>query len=194
MQRLLTFTLLFIMLVLTGCQTNTTRSPWASRGTIPSGSTIHLLQPLTVPARDNQVFIQNGEAAYSKGITYGYDQYYPFCYFELHGLAEGPRTIEKDTFVIQRVYVDETEFVRSKPVKVASLVQVASSDDPGGGIRLIVQTTVMELHSDNQPSVRRLVCAGGFDFESFAQLPTIKDVNDVLQGIARLETAVPGPQ
>jgi hypothetical protein len=183
---------LAVLVPSSGCQKTYVHSPWASRATIPVGSELRLLQPLTVPPNDNQVFIQDGNSApTSGGITYGYDQYYPFCYFELHGLAKESRTIEKDTFTITRVYRDETEFVQSKPVQVASLVLIAGSDGDSGA-RLILETTVMDLHSEKQPAVRRLVCGGGFDLEPYASPPTIKEVTEVMQGVAQLVTTVPG--
>lgn len=179
---------LSILITLTGCQRTYVHSPWASRATIPVGSELRLLQPLTVPPNDNQVFIQDGKASeYSTGITYGYDQYYPFCYFELHGLSKEPRIIEEDTFTIRRVYRQETEFVQSKPVRVASLSHIGLSD-AGGGARLILQITVMELHSEKQPAVRKLICGGGFDLEFFAETATMKDIEEILQGVAQLNT------
>ena len=180
--------LLILFALSNGCQRNYVPSPWATRATIPTGSTVQLLQPLTVPPNDNQVFIPNRQVDYSKGLTYGYDLYYPFCFFELHGLSKDPRTIEPDIFTIQRVYRDETEFVQSKPVQVASLGHVAGSAADGGGIRLIVMTTVMDLHSEKQPMVRRLVCGGGFELESFAEPPTMKEVSEALQGVVILRT------
>jgi hypothetical protein len=173
--------IVFLLLVLTaGCQTTTTRSPWASAGTIPVGSKLHLHKPLVVSARDNQVFIQQNREKY--------DTYYPFCYFELRGITDEARTIQPDTFTINRVYRDETEFVQSQPIRVASLLQFSGAVGSGGA-RLIVQTTVMDLHSDKQPAVRRLVCAGGFALEYYATPPTMQEITEILQGVAQLTTS-----
>jgi hypothetical protein len=49
-------------------------------------------------------------------------------------------------------------------------------------------TTVMDLHSEKQPRVRRLVCGGGFEFENFAEPPTMKEVSEALQGVVILRT------
>ena len=178
----MTCSLLFLLLLLAaGCQTTANRSPWASSGTIPAGSEILLHKPLVVPARDNQVFIQQNREKY--------DTYYPFCYFELRGITDEARTIEPDTFTINRVYRDETEFVQSQPIRVASLLHVSGAVGGSGGARLIVQTTVMDLHSDKQPSVRRLVCAGGFALEYYATPPTMQEITEILQGVAQLTTS-----
>ena len=180
-----------VLAALSSCQRTYVHSPWASRATIPLGSEVRLLQTLTIPPNDNQVFIQEGNTApTSAGITYGYDQYYPFCYFELHGLSKEARTIEQDTFTITRVYRDETEFVQSKPAQVASLTLIAGSDGDSGA-RLILQTTVMDLRSDKQPAMRRLVCGGGFDLEPYASPPTMDDITGILKGIAQLVTKAP---
>jgi hypothetical protein len=180
-------TLLLIALLglLSGCQTNATRSPYATRGSIPAGSSIQLLKPLTIPAKDNQVFIQDGQATSSSGYNYGYDQYYPFCFFKTHRISKKPQTIHADSFTIQRVYYYETEFVQTKPVRVASLIPVTwiASETY---VSPIVLLTVMELSSDKQPFVKKLVCGGGYDLPQFAKLPTIQQIHGVLGELGNL--------
>lgn len=169
--------------LLYGCLGTQARVNWDNTYSIPVNSTISLLQPLTIPAQDTQVFIQYGKAVYSTGYTYGYDQYYPFCFFEVQDIAETEQTILADNFTITEVYRDETEFVQTTPTRMASLITVSGDY----GISIIVQTMTMKLHSDKQPGVSKLVCGGGFDLPPFAELPTIKEIEEALGDIAQLK-------
>ena len=184
-----------LLLAMAGCQTNRKISPWAHSGTIPAGSYVELHESLNIATRDDQVFIQDGKTAGPGGYTYGYDQYYPFCYFQVANIDSEPQIIQPGRFEITRIYLDETEFVQRSPIKIASSAGVSldhgnlrllADGDAGGGVRLIVETTVMDLSSQQQPSVKRLVCGGGFDLEPHANLPTLDDIDTVLGSIATL--------
>lgn len=189
-------TAMCLLMVLSACQTNRKFSPRAHSGSIPPGSYLELHQPLTIAAGDDQVFIQESKTVSSGGYSYGFDQYYPFCYMQVADISKQPQIIEPGRFEITRVNQDETEFVQRYPVKVASSAGVtlghgdvrmlAGGGGDGGGVRLIVVTTVMALTSEQQPAVKRLVCGGGFDLETFADLPTVDQVDAVLGSIATL--------
>jgi len=179
--RLITY--LLVPFLLYGCLSTQARISWENTYGIPVNSTVSLLQPLTIPVQDTRVFIQHGKAVYSQGYIYGYDQYYPFCFFEVQNIAEVEQTIQADNFTITEVYRDETEFVQTTPTRMASLINVNIVND----LALIVQTMTMRLHSDRQPGVNKLVCAGGFDSPPFAELPTIKEIEEALGDIAQLK-------
>jgi len=175
--------LLVSMLLLSGCISQQARVSWQKTYKIPVHSSISLFQPLTIPARHTQVFLQDGKAVYSSGYNYGYDQYYPFCFFEVHDVIETEQTISADRFIITSVHREETEIVQTKPIKLASLI-VSNDYDTAS---LIVQTLIMRLHSDKQPGLKRLVCGGGFDSQPFAELPTIEQIEHTLGDIAKLK-------
>ena len=178
--RLITY--LLTPFLLYGCLSTQARVSWDNTYGIPANSTISLLQPLTIPAQDTQVFIQYGKAVYSSGYTYGYDQYYPFCFFEVQDIAQAEQTIVADNFTITEVTREETEFVQTTPTRMANLITVGADYT----IPIIVQTTTMKLHSDKQPQIKKLVCGGGFDHPPFAKLPTIKEIEEALGDIAQL--------
>ncbi|MCW8963272.1 MAG: hypothetical protein OQL16_05695 [Gammaproteobacteria bacterium] len=182
---------LLLLLTSAGCQVSQHRMAWEKVYGISVNSSISLQQPLTIRPRHTQVFLQDGAAIYRHGWLSGYDQYYPFCYFEVADIADSEQTISEDTFTITRVYRDETDIVQARPTRLTGQIMVG--DDAVGGIRMIVKTTVMRLSSDKQPEVKMLVCGGGFDHEPFAELPTVDEIRHTLGDIARLDLA-PGYQ
>ena len=141
-----------------------------------------LNQPLTFAPGSHQAFIQGGKAETNKlfPFTGGFDQYYPFCYFELYQSAEHSLTIHSGRFAITRVRLEETEVVSLMPVRVAS-----SSDK--GGLELVVQLLIMELSSQSQSEVEQLVCAEGFDFAGQEELPVLRHINETLGPVGTLE-------
>ena len=160
------------------------REAWTQVYGVPVNSTLRVLQPLTIPVRDTQVYIQEGALQYPGGPFSGRDLYYPFCYMELADISAAPQTIEPDTFTVTAVYQDETDIIaEAAPIRVAG--PLLASD--GGAVRMIYLMTVMHLHSDRQPQVKKLVCSGGFDLESSAKLPTVKDIEAALGNVAKLD-------
>ena len=184
-----------LLMVLSACQTNRKFSPRAHSGSIPPGSYLELHQPLTIAAGDDQVFIQDSKTVSSGGYSYGFDQYYPFCYLQVRNISKEAQTIQPGRFDITRVYLDETEFVQRYPTRLAASigagishgkVGLIASGDADGGVRLIVETTVMDLSSASQPKVKRFVCGGGFDLETYADVATLEEIDAVLGDIATL--------
>ena len=156
---------------------------WASQYGIGKGSKIILHVPLAVDADHYKVFIQGGEVKNNKKNSYSwsFDQYHPFCYFELGTPSGMARTIQPGEFAITRVRIDETEFVQPGPIQVAGLL--SSYDAPV----LIVELLIMELKSETQSDVEQLVCANGFDFPGQVEMPTIEQIRNALGGIAMLD-------
>ncbi|MCW8963273.1 MAG: hypothetical protein OQL16_05700 [Gammaproteobacteria bacterium] len=161
----------------TGCQTTQARIAWDKTYGIPVNSKLTLLEPLTIPALGTQVFLQDGRQR-------GYNSYYPFCYFEVLDPKKTEQNIQADSFIITEVYQDETDIVQTTPTRLASLGTIVAE----GTIRMIVRTTVMRLYSERQPHVKKLVCGGGFDHETFAKLPTSQEIVLTLGDIARIDT------
>jgi len=169
---------------LAGCSTLAS-DLWGSHYGIGKGSKVILHVPLTIDARDHQAFIQGGEVKKEKTAAYNssYNEYYPFCYFEIRSPSNQPETISPGEFEITRVTADETEIVQSKPVRVASLFHF----DLAGTPSQIVETVIMELRSDAQPNVEQLVCADGFADPGQVVMPTLKQIRDTLGSVATLE-------
>ena len=180
-----------LLLLLTGCAAH--RDVWNQTYGIPVNSTVQLMQPLTIGIRRNQVILQDGMISDPRSyyaVSIDYDQYYPFCYFEVAKSSRSPQTIEPDSFTVTAVYQDEVEVVTKPSTRLMSIPSVGGE---AGGARSIALLTIMLLHSDKQPQVKKLACAGGFDIESWASLPTLKEIDHTLGEIARLNTGTGRP-
>lgn len=153
---------------------------------IAEGSSVTLHVPLTIEARGHQVFIQGGEIKKEKTYSYSsaYNEYYPFCYFEINSPSNEVQTILPGEFVITRVTTGETEIVQSTSTQVASLLYLA-----GGTPSQIVEILIMELRSTSQPNVEQLVCADGFNDPGEVVMPTLKQIRDTLGQVATLKLA-----
>jgi len=158
---------------------------WRSEYGITHGSKVILHIPLAIGARNYQVFIQGGEVKKDKAFSYNlsYDQYYPFCYFEIRTSSDQTQTISPDAFEITRVTADETEIVLSRSTQVAQLFNLA--DIPSQ----IVEVLILELRSETQVNVKQLVCADGFADPSQVVMPTLKQIKDTLGQVAILRIA-----
>ena len=179
-------TFILLTLLLTGCAAH--REAWNKIYGIPVNSTVAVMQPLTIPVRDTQVFIQEATSRHPQGIPGSYNSYYPFCYFEVADISNAPQSIEPGTFTITAVRQDETEIIaRAGPGRL--VVQPSIGGQGDAGLRMIYRMFEMRLHSDEQPQVKKLVCSGGFDIESWAKLPKLKEIEQALGNVARLELA-----
>ena len=169
--------LLLLSLALAGCQYVPPRdinSPFFSP---PVGSQLRLTQPLTIPANDAGVFIQNGKPQYS---GWQLDKYYPNCDFELRTRASYERVVEPDSFTVTRT-VRETENVSLMPAIVAARIKHNGAPHEN-------YMTVLYLHSDKQPDVFRMTCQHWEDPSQGDHL-TVKQMRQTLGELFILELA-----
>ena len=177
-------TLLFLVVGWWAFLATASDDEWSIDG-ISKGSRIILLESLSIAAGDYRVFVQHG-AATGNGLysaSPDYNQYHPFCFFEIRSPSDLQQTIFPGEFEIIRVTMQETEFVQAKPVKFASSLQLAGSLSP------IAQALILKLRSSTQPSVEQMVCADGFADPIYAKLPTLEQIKKVLGKLATFELA-----
>jgi hypothetical protein len=148
----------------------------------PLGSTLVVKQTITIPAGEVRVFLQHGEV-FSKS---DFDRYEPSCSLELRKLADQPREIHPDSFIVSKVQRLMQEVVwndqlQAGPVKV--------DWDPGGK-PMVVHGYHLWLGSDKQPDVMRMTCRGFFDDITRAEPPSLNDVTKSLGDLAELILAI----
>ncbi|TNF98473.1 MAG: hypothetical protein EP297_07920 [Gammaproteobacteria bacterium] len=180
-----TILLIFTLLFIASCETTTAYKNWSALYAIPVGSKVILNEDLSIRPRHTQAFIQDGKQAYQRSFFKGYDQYYPFCYFEVHDVVDREQTIDPDTFNITRVSREQTDIVQVDPAQYRGL----SAGDDDGGPPYIVDLNIMWLESASQPNVKKLACASGFDDPFDARLPTIEEIQHALGQVASLVLA-----
>ncbi|SCZ52762.1 hypothetical protein [Thiohalomonas denitrificans] len=147
----------------------------------PKGSRLELLQPIPIPGNEVSVWIQQGRV-----IDYqNADRYQAFCKFEMWSKLDRPRTVQPDTFTVERVRRMDWAVRRDEPLRLAG-VGVGGVGDDVGGPAFFIMSTEMFLDSPRQPDVHRLTCQHWED----ARLPrhlTINEMRRTLQGIFDLE-------
>ena len=185
MFRIRTILLIIALSFITACETTTAYKNWSELYVIPVGSTVTLNETLSVRPRHTQAFIQDGEQAYQRTFLRGYDQYYPFCYFEVHDVVDREQIIDPDTFNIIRLSREQTDIVQAYPAQLSGL----SAGDDDGGPPYIVDLNIMWLESSSQPHVKKLACASGFADPFDARLPTIEEIQHTLGQVASLVLA-----
>lgn len=116
---------------------------------IPVDSKFVLRRELTVPPFQRSVFVQDGKTLAFQNV----DQYSPYCAFTVHTQRATTQTIKPDTFVVTHV---SRQYYYSLAMADAQVAQVMQGED---GDSWHVLATVMELQSQAQPDVVRLICA-----------------------------------
>lgn len=166
---------LLTLLILTACQmppiTDRENSPYYE---IPTGSTLTLNQPITIPEGLASMYMQDGVIKPLELI----DEYYPHCIFEVNNITVEKQTIEPDTFTIYRMELDE-EVVSIQPYPIAGLRKVS-------GISYFEYITTLYLKSDKQPNVLRLTCLHREDLSDNLQHLTVSQIRKVIKGIFSL--------
>ncbi len=142
-----------------------------------------LHQPVTIPADRTRVYIQGGR------VSTGFNSYAVSCSLEVRTLAEEPRTVQPDTFVVYRIqqFFEEVAAAHWKPVQLASLRLADAAVD--GGPSDIFRGFHFWLHSDQQPDVLRLTCRGVFAAPWEAYPPTYEEIVETLGEVADLKSA-----
>ncbi len=186
---------LFVPLLITlGCQTvkkGDTASPFFPP---PNGSTVILHQDLEIPPQTARVFLQRGQ---TYGY-YGFNRYYPWCYFKLNTVVDATQTLRADTFEVYRVVSTEEQVVENEPIRLAGVSLESGGDlQTDGALRLaigggdgpstIVQVVQLWLRSEKQQDIRTMVCGGAEDNPSLVVPPSILQIQGALGSIATLK-------
>lgn len=138
-----------LLAVLAACQGAGPPRPDAPDFVPPRGSRLVLNTPLTIPAREAHVYIQDGAPiAFDK-----LNPYYPYCRLESWRVSARPQHIAPDTFTVTRAGLQHEARAAASARPVAAGLLFAG--DPS----FIVYATSMRLRSLTQPDVYRLVCA-----------------------------------
>jgi len=180
-QRVITTILILGTVVLIQGCASTTAYNTATSVTLPRvGTMIKLNQELA--ARGGvRVFLQNGFQKRFSEVA----KLEPYCQFYVNRSSDELNqrlTIEPDTFIVQRVY-RRKESVSTEAVQVAS--EGEADMDHGSSQRTM--STFMELISDNQPEITRLICSRWADPNSIHHV----SIDEIVQSLGDVAEFIP---
>ncbi|MFQ5993918.1 MAG: hypothetical protein ACE5K1_02390 [Acidiferrobacterales bacterium] len=170
-------------LLVSGCQNFYQEHVFGNENTpyfkVPVGSKFTLKRELSVPAKSDSVYFQQQEIR----LWYNVNIWLAYCVLKTHTKKDVPQTIKPDTFVVQKVYWDWYYQLALAPI------QVAQMDRDGGIMEYRVVTMVMELFSESQPDVVKLIC-GQWDFDPDMPHMSIRIMRHELKDVFSLEVAL----
>ncbi|MCK9531275.1 MAG: hypothetical protein M0R77_12055 [Gammaproteobacteria bacterium] len=147
---------------------------------IPEGSTAVLEQAVTVPSPGVSVWIQNGAVSTAR------NRWEPACKLEMWTRTDSSRTVEPDSFRIERVARNDRAVAADPGFR-----RVALDNSPGDGPMAYEMETILYLKSARQPDVHRLVCSywdsGTGIVSAFPQHLTFNQIAGTLAGVFRLQ-------
>lgn len=174
-----------LTIVLCGCQTTSSyvgneNSPYYL---VPPGSRLILQRPLTIPADQLAVYVQNGQVLPNSQVQH----LYPFCKFELARLAPNPRTVQPNDIVITRTVQEIIQGAMSAAPLLArnAFGMRADADGAPSGPSIQSFSTRMELRSEKQPDIFRLTCAQ-WGYPGIDRHVTIAEIRRTLAGVFTL--------
>ncbi len=151
--------LLTVVVLLSGCAASVPKDESSPFYQISTGSVLSLEAPLTIPAKKVSILFQYGEVL---PPSYWFDQYEPYCKFELWTKNQTAVTVNPDRFTIHRVVVGSTPILVGNPsLMVASaggLTPLLMAKDDDGDSSYLRFYTELYLQSAKQPDVYRLTC------------------------------------
>jgi hypothetical protein len=139
---------------------------------LPVLSTATLHEPIQIRAERASEYIQDSEVRPYNTIS----EYYPHCIFELRTVADTPRTVHPETFIVTGVR-------RDRYMAGFRRLMVAGT---GGDYNPVMSTTVISLHSDTQPDVFRLSCRQ-LDEPYLARHVSLEQMRNTLGDLLTLE-------
>jgi hypothetical protein len=160
------------LLLLTGCGPLQVRDDATGAYATARGGMFELHKEITLRAGRTRAYLQDG------AVAAGVNEFRPHCQFEINTLSESPQTVRTDSFVIVRTTTRTDQVVQAAPLLLAALGDIAHRpfDHFDGGDTRRMYAYVFYLHSDRQPDVRALICAGAFDSPWLAELPTLGEI------------------
>lgn len=160
---------------------------------IQQGETFELKQPLSMAGGQARIYIQHGQVTGS-----GFDRFEPHCRLETRDLNPQGATIQPDSFAISKVRIGEEAVANQSKHQTdriyASLLvgQAMANDSDNDSNRVPTMDLVhLYLHSEKQPDVLRLTCAGSlsdgdpFD-EPRSHRPERNKINQILGNIGQI--------
>lgn len=182
---------IILAMVFFGCQCLSACGPLTIKDTATQSfipiqhGVLELHREVVIPANRTRVFLQKGRPVIS------INEWYPHCQLRVRNILAQAQTMQADRFTIDKVFGTLEQVVSNDPVRVAAAGTTVVADGGGGngggnGEGRQMYTYFMALHSDQQPQVSFLVCAGALLEPAFAEYPTLQNIHEALGDYATL--------
>lgn len=177
------FPIAFLLLIsiLPGCAAMAPPDPEASYYVLPkAGSRVEVGETLSASS-GTRVSLQHGRVLAARDLV----TWQPYCQFHVLRAREQlhePLVMEPDTFIVTRAY-RQKDVVGLESVQYAFLEEGSTDNSPSQRM----MSTYLELSSDLQPDVFRLVCQV-WDDPYFYNHLSIRDIRESLGDLVRLVT------
>jgi hypothetical protein len=179
----------FVVLI-GGCQTLVRESAQSGWVEVPTGSTLTLNQPVSIPPGRARAFLVDRGARNAGGGGTS-------CVLEVRRIDdEGTQIIPAGEIPITRVqdYVALVSARTPTPgLSGGARFQLAGHGDSGGS-QMIRPGYHFWLADSRDPNLMRMTCLGRLDDPAYTRAPTLAEIRAVLGDLATLEVALPaGP-
>lgn len=181
--------ILFISLLVSSCSLPP-YNPNSVKKLVRVGSSLRLLQPIEIPAGKTQVYIAGGKIMPFKNYN-TVDIYKPYCEFILREVTDKVHQVQPDKFVITKIVEWEnyygkrggTMYAANDPlnvdISIGSQIRIGIGMWESDGPSLIMYATILSLHSDKQPQVKKMVC-GHWDEAGKVEAITLEQLKSAL--------------
>lgn len=161
---------------------------------LPATTTVIVRQTITIPPGAAHVTLQDGRIVAIDHLR----RYEPFCQFEVNDVVETEQQVRPGRFAAARIIRQQKLYGEERqPLLLAANTVTGSQNDAGIGTVLLADNGYdasfllnevrLRLQSAEQPHVRELRCAGGWDFPSTVAYPTLAEMSRVLGMLISIE-------
>jgi hypothetical protein len=169
--------LMFILLLLSACETPGSYGPDSPYYRYPTGSRLILNRELEIPGGWATARLQFGRV-----VPFGHVQeYQPHCIFEINTVRPEPQHVQPDTFEIIRVQHNISELAAVS----GSFIRTDFTDRNGPG--QMFYKTIFTLHSARQPGVMRMVCQSD-QYAAGIGIPRYLTLSEIRQALGSIFT------
>lgn len=153
-----------LVLSIASCSIPQVQNPMNIKALLTVGSTLRLTQKLLIPKDRSFIYIANGKIAPLKNYN-TVDIYEPYCMFYLDKEESYQQKVLPDEFEITNIIEIERDFAKLNVMKAvgtfaktSEIIKTGAVGGDDGGPSIVMYATIINLYSDKQHNVKKLVC------------------------------------
>lgn len=184
--KVLSIASLLILVLITACQQAPVRDPASPHYVVPAGARLDLHDRIRIPPEHAHVYIQHGRVR----DLVGTNLYFPNCKLWVRDISDDYQLVEPGTFRITKVkrYVNTLVLTALEGVQLAGFYHGVFASGGDGGANDYMYVTALELHSAEQPQVKKLLCQQ-LDDPGLGEHVTFIEMKQTLGALASVQVA-----